>query len=62
MKILVSGATGLVGSVLLKQALAQGHEIHYLTTRKNQLNAISAAKGFYWNPKQNEIDLKCFEG
>ena len=62
MKILVSGATGLVGSVLLKQALAQGHEIHYLTTRKNQLNAISAAKGFYWNPKQNEINLKCFEG
>ena len=62
MKILVSGATGLVGSVLLKKALAQGHEIHYLTTRKNQLNAISAAKGFYWNPKQNEIDLKCFEG
>ena len=62
MKILVSGATGLVGSVLLKQAIAQGHKIHYLTTRKNQLNAISAAKGFYWNPKQNEIDLKCFEG
>jgi len=62
MKILVSGATGLVGSVLLEQAIAQGHEIHYLTTRKNQLNAISGAKGFYWNPKQNEINLKCFEG
>lgn len=62
MKILVSGATGLIGSVLLKQAIAQGHQIYYLTTRKNQLNAISEAKGFYWNPKQNEIDLKCFEG
>lgn len=62
MKILVSGATGLVGSVLLEQAIAQGHEIHYLTTRKNQLDAISYAKGFYWNPKQNEIDHNCFEG
>ena len=62
MKILVSGATGLVGSVLLEQAIAQGYEIHYLTTRKNQLDAISNAKGFYWNPKQNKIDLKCFEG
>lgn len=62
MKILVSGATGLVGSVLMEKAIAQGHEVHYLTTRKNQLNAISGAKGFYWNPKQNEINLKCFEG
>ena len=62
MKILVSGATGLVGTVLLEQAIAQGHDIHYLTTRKNQLNAISGAKGFYWNPKHNEIDLNCFEG
>ena len=61
MKILISGATGLVGSVLLEQAIAQGHKIHYLTTRKSQLNAISGAKGFYWNPKQNEIDLNCFE-
>ena len=62
MKILVSGATGLVGSVLLEQAIAQGLEIHYLTTRKNQLDTISGAKGFYWNPKKNEIDFKCFEG
>lgn len=62
MKILVSGATGLVGSVLLEQAIAQGYEIHFLTTRKNQLDTISEAKGFYWNPKKNEIDFKCFEG
>lgn len=62
MKILVSGATGLVGSVLLEQAIALGHEIHFLTTRKNQLDTISEAKGFYWNPKKNEIDFKCFEG
>ncbi len=62
MKILVSGATGLVGSVLLEQAIAQGNEIHYLTTRKNQLDTISGAKGFYWNPKKNEIDFKCLEG
>ncbi len=62
MKILVTGATGLVGSVLLEQAFSQGHEIHYLTTRKSQLDAIPNAKGFYWNVKQNEIDLKCFAG
>ena len=62
MKILITGATGLVGSVLMDQALAMGHEIHYLTTRKDQLDAIPNAKGFYWNLKQKKIDLNCFDG
>ena len=62
MKILVTGATGLVGSVLLEKATALGHQIHYLTTRRSQLGAISNAKGFYWNLKEKVIDHKCFEG
>lgn len=62
MKILITGATGLVGSVLVEKALAGGHSIHYLTTRKGQLDGIKNAKGFHWDPKQNSIDLSCFEG
>lgn len=62
MKILITGATGLVGSVLVKKSIAHGHSVHYLTTRKNQLDVIEHAKGFYWNPKKNEIDAACFEG
>lgn len=62
MRILVSGATGLVGQSLLEKAMQQGHQIHYLTTRKNQLNAIAKAQGFYWNPAKGEIDTQCFDG
>lgn len=62
MRILVSGATGLVGQSLLEKAMLQGHQIHYLTTRKNQLNAIAKAQGFYWNPAKGEIDTQCFDG
>ena len=62
MKILITGATGLVGNVLLEKAIAAGHSIHYLTTRKEQLNRLSQAKGFYWNPKTGEIDTACFDG
>ena len=62
MKILITGATGLVGNVLLEKAIAAGHSIHYLTTRKGQLNSLPQAKGFYWNPKTEEIDTACFDG
>ena len=62
MKILITGATGLVGTVLMEKAISAGHHIHYLTTRKQQLNKNSKAKGFYWNPKIDEIDTACFDG
>ena len=62
MKILISGATGLVGKVLVKQALIEGHQIHFLTTQKAKINSIKGARGFYWNPNKNEIDVSCFDG
>ena len=58
MKLLVTGATGLIGSSVVEQALKNNMEVHYLTTQKNKLNTISGAKGFYWHPKNQEIDLK----
>ena len=62
MKLLVTGATGLIGSSVVEQALKNNMEVHYLTTQKNKLNTISGAKGFYWHPKNQEIDLKCLVG
>ncbi len=62
MKILITGATGLVGKTLLKKAIEQGHSIHFLTTRKSQLGTHGEAYGFYWNPKDDYIDKDCFEG
>lgn len=62
MRILISGATGLVGKILVKQALLEGHKIHFLTTQKSKLQSIEGAKGFYWNPNTNQIDVSCFDG
>jgi len=62
MKLLITGATGLVGKELVKRALNQGMEIHFLTTQQSKLNSIVVAKGFYWNPSLQEIDSACFEG
>ncbi len=62
MKLLITGATGLVGNSLIEKYTQQGIQIHYLTTRKSQLKSIDGAQGYYWNPNKNEIDLACFLG
>ena len=60
--ILITGATGLVGQEIVKQCHANGHAVHYLSTRKLKLKNKTNYKGFYWNPSQGEIDLACFNG
>lgn len=62
MKLLITGATGLVGNSLTEKYAQQGIQIHYLTTRKSQMVSIEGAQGYYWNPYKNEIDLACFIG
>lgn len=62
MKVLIAGATGLVGNELVNLCREQGIAMHYLTTRKNKIVSDTNYNGFYWNPDENEIDLKCFEG
>lgn len=62
MKLLITGATGLVGRRLVQKALSLGIEIHFLTTSKSKTDSIAGAKGFHWNPSKAEIDSACFEG
>ncbi len=62
MKLLITGATGLVGNSLIEKLTHQGIQIHYLTTRKSQMKSIQEAQGYYWNPNKKEIDLACFLG
>jgi uncharacterized protein (TIGR01777 family) len=61
MKILICGATGLIGSALTELCLQENHEVHYLTTRKSKIVQSENTKGFYWNPADGEIDTACFE-
>lgn len=62
MKVLITGATGMIGSELVKLCHANNIDVHYLTTSKSKLNNTSNYKGFYWNPLKNEIDTSCFNG
>lgn len=61
-KILITGATGLIGRELVKQCLDVGFSVNYLTTSKQKIKNTENYKGFYWNPKEGEIDKKAFEG
>lgn len=62
MKILITGATGLLGQAIVKEVQSQGIEIHYLSTSKSKMNRFPNAKGFFWNPSEGELDTDCFEG
>ncbi len=62
MKVLITGATGLVGKVLTEQLLERGDEVNYLTTRKSKVEKENNLKGFQWNPKRQEIDKACLDG
>ena len=61
MKVLVTGATGLIGSKLTKSCIQKGWSVNYLTTRKSKISNKDNYQGFYWNPKNNEIDTACFQ-
>ena len=62
MKLLITGATGLIGKNLITHAKRRKISIHFLTTRKEKCINSEGLKGFFWNPEQDEIDDSCFEG
>jgi uncharacterized protein (TIGR01777 family) len=62
MKVLITGATGLVGKEIVKQCFEHNYSVHYLTTSKAKIVSQENYKGFYWDPSKNEIDSKCLDG
>jgi len=59
MRVLITGATGLVGSNIANKCIKKGIEVHYLTTSKDKIENKPNYKGFYWNASKNEIDANC---
>ena len=62
MRILITGATGLIGSAITSLCHERDIAVNYLTTSKDKLVQTDNYRGFHWDPAQGEIDLKCFEG
>ena len=56
MKILVTGATGLIGKYLIKRLKKNGHEVVILTRKKSE-----KPNEFQWNPNENFIEDAAFE-
>ena len=61
MTILITGATGLIGTALTSQLLDQGHTVHFLTTRKENIITTPNHKGFIGIQQIMYIDLHAFK-
>ncbi len=61
MKVLITGATGLIGQEIVKLCHQSGIDVNYLTTSKNKLQDTANYRGYFWNPKQGEIDSGCLD-
>lgn len=59
MKILITGATGLIGTKLIGKLSEKGHTVHYLSTSKSKIKSAPGTYGYYWNPEKGIIDENC---
>lgn len=62
MKVLIAGATGLIGKAITDLCREKGISVNYLTTDKSKIKNENNYRGFYWEPEKNELDVNCFDG
>lgn len=58
-KVLVTGASGLIGGGLIKNLLEKGYEVSVLSRTPS---IIKSVKVYQWDIKKKEIDVKAFDG
>lgn len=52
----------MIGSRLSDLCRESGMIVHYLTTSKSKIEKRDDYKGFYWDPKSEELEKECLEG
>ncbi|HKJ49115.1 MAG TPA: TIGR01777 family oxidoreductase [Christiangramia sp.] len=62
MRVLITGATGLIGSKLSQLCRDKGIKVNYLTTSKSKIKKEDDYQGFYWDPNNQEIEKGCIDG
>jgi uncharacterized protein len=62
MRVIVTGATGLVGRALIRSLLADGHEVTRLVRGGAQGFRAPGTAAVHWDPERGEIDAKELEG
>ena len=63
MRILITGATGLIGSEIIRLSVERGWEVNFLSRQRKRVEEENTrVQGYYWNPATGEIDAKCFDG
>ena len=60
MKVLITGATGLIGSQIIEDYTKSNISVNFLTTSRRKIIKSDLANGYYWNPSKKVIDLDCF--
>ena len=61
MKIIVSGASGLIGSALTRALRAEGHDVWHLVRRARSEGSLSAHE-IRWDPPSAQVDVPALEG
>ncbi|HYX42532.1 MAG TPA: NAD-dependent epimerase/dehydratase family protein, partial [Pyrinomonadaceae bacterium] len=56
MKIILTGASGLIGSTLVPSLIAQGHQVTALVRRESKHKPPAGVIEIIWNPTAGELD------
>ena len=60
MKVLITGGSGTLGKEIANLVFKKKYEVNILTRNKNLKSNNPQLKYYYWNPKNEDIDLDCF--
>lgn len=61
-KILITGATGLVGKSIISQCHKENIEVNFLTSDKDKVHTLKGCKGYFVDTTLKQIDSKALVG